>query len=1330
VAFTEQGVAAVVKDLKRFVDDLDKMAAATKNSGDKMEASAKKGEAFEKALHKVSLVATAALVGIGAASFKMAADFDAAMTESLAIMGDVSDAMRNEMADAAREMSTQTIFSAKQAADSYFFLASAGLSAEASVAALPAVAKFAQAGMFDMALATDLLTDAQSALGLTVRDDAVKNLENMVKISDILVKANVLANASVQQFSEALTNKAGAAIKILNKDLEEGVSVLAVFADQGLKGAAAGEALDIVFRDLQRAALSNREEWDKLGLSVFDANGKMRPTADIIEDLTTKTDGMSDATFGLTLRTLGFQDRSVKNIKMLLGSSDAMRTYEAALRDAGGITEEVSEKQLQTFNARLKLAKNELSNAAITIGTQFLPAAEAAANGLGAFAGGLEKVNPGVFNLALAFAGVALALPKMIGLVDKAAHGLGLMEKSAHLSAGKMTGLALGIGAVVVGIDLLLRKTTGHGLIETVFGDPARADHLAAAMKEVAAAMDSVGNAADRLILLNRKLAEATDQASAATEVLAKENRKLGVDVFGANDSMKQAEERTRAVAREMVTQRVSTEDLRLAYLDLPPALQEIFDAETNVIAKMREQERSERALEDAALANAKAHKTDLAPAIDETAAAVGRSLPGWIEAIRALEDAEDAAKALDDVIKNLTDTFAANNPVVIAAQTENAILTEELEDLRDKGDKATASEKERIQVLEEAIAQNDRVVKAHEDNSKAIQGTSRAMEQLLGKEGYALFLDRLRATGLAEEELVEIQKKMAGAFVTLEREGIGPARGAIEALHLSLADQPELWAEIAAAIGPRFMDEIDQGIANPDQRAEFGARLVDMGVHGAEGFIAGLGSANAAVRRAAAALAQGAVDEMGVVLKTQSPSKVTEEIGRDVGEGLIFGIENMADELAQVVDNVTSIIGRGLAEAAQYILDQNVLGNAGARVMENLREAIITGSVKAFDSMGRGLGQILAQAQEKLDPVLYAPLMERVMDALNEVIATGGRAGIETLRSALADMHVAMEEGTTKIVNLLGVFDSQMALVLQDIVNNKRWGTAGADLIEQLRRGIEEGDPRAVQQAANTALRITEKLEKELGPDQAQRLSAALISALRTAIEQGGEEALKALEAVLDQIAQATGTGTGGAAGAGGTAGTGSPMTPVAPPAAGTKSVLGEAQVSGQTLEYVKTAGGTKTPVARDGTLLHSWIEPMSPDEIKKVAGWPEHMGPTHAIPGWTSYYAAGTSRVPRTGPAFLHEGEMVLPASIAERIRDWTARADQRMGDLIGRVPFRDLAGAGAVGDTMTTITVDLRGATMTGTLEENERMMRRIMRDEVDSQLRRGAFLGATR
>lgn len=327
---------------------------------------------FASGVSKAIGGATLAVAAIGGASLKAFADFDSAMTQSLAIMGDVSDTMKGQMSDAAREVAKTTTFSANQAAESYYFLASAGLDAAASVQAMPKVAAFAQAGMFDMAQATDLLTDAQSALGLTV-DDTAQNTQNMTRVSDVLVKANTLANASVEQFSSALTNKAGAAMKSVGMDIEEGVAVLAAFADQGIKGEYAGTQFGIVLRDLQSKAIENADAFKRAGVQVFDASGEMNNMADIIGSLEDRLGGMSDEQKKVELSTMGFTDKSVASILALMGTSDAIREYEQGLRDAGGTTDEVANKQLESLASQFELLKSEIIDVGLSIGESLEP---------------------------------------------------------------------------------------------------------------------------------------------------------------------------------------------------------------------------------------------------------------------------------------------------------------------------------------------------------------------------------------------------------------------------------------------------------------------------------------------------------------------------------------------------------------------------------------------------------------------------------------------------------------------------------------------------------------------------------------------------------------------------------------------------------------------------------------------------------------------------------------------------------------------------------------------------------------------------------------------
>ena len=294
-------------------------------------------------------------------------EFDDKMVQSLAIM-DTTVKQQKMMEDQAMAVSRTTRIGASQSAEAYFFLASAGLDAEQSVAALPQVAKFAQAGMFDMATATDLATDAQSALGLTV-DNASDNLNNLTRVTDVLVKGNQLANASVQQFSEALTTKAGAALKVVNKDVEEGVAVLAAFADRGVKGAEAGDKLNQVLRDIPRATAKNGEEFAKLGLNMFDTEGNMKNVADIVEELDRVLGPMSDELKASTLDQLGLNRGVADAVKILSGAGDQIREYEKQLRDAGGATDEVATKQMESLKAQTELMNNAFSELGVAVGS-------------------------------------------------------------------------------------------------------------------------------------------------------------------------------------------------------------------------------------------------------------------------------------------------------------------------------------------------------------------------------------------------------------------------------------------------------------------------------------------------------------------------------------------------------------------------------------------------------------------------------------------------------------------------------------------------------------------------------------------------------------------------------------------------------------------------------------------------------------------------------------------------------------------------------------------------------------------------------------------------
>ena len=402
--------------IKLVLEGFNKAKAQMNNLGKKTDESGGK-------LSKFGTVAKIGAVAVGTVLVKALSeatrqfiDFEDKLNQSLAIM-QTTEEQQLAMARASRQVAIESRISASESAEAFFFLASAGLDAEQSISALPQVTKFAQAGMFDMALATDLATDSQSALGLTVKD-AEQNLTNLTRVTDVLVKANTLANASVQQFAEALTTKSGSALKVANKQIEEGVAVLSAFADRGVKGAEAGEKLNQLIRDTTRAVGKNADVFKQYNIDILDNEGNLKNLADVIEELDRGMEGMSDQQKAVLLDQLGLNRGVADAVKILSGAGDQIRAYEQALSDAGGTTEDVANKQIESLKGQSELLGSKFDELGMRVVDVLVPALKSAVEQLNLFLDGLLKIGDGTHETG----DTQEQLAKNFDIVESSAH--------------------------------------------------------------------------------------------------------------------------------------------------------------------------------------------------------------------------------------------------------------------------------------------------------------------------------------------------------------------------------------------------------------------------------------------------------------------------------------------------------------------------------------------------------------------------------------------------------------------------------------------------------------------------------------------------------------------------------------------------------------------------------------------------------------------------------------------------------------------------------------------------------------------------------------------
>lgn len=283
---------------------------------------------------------TTALIAVGTASAKVGSEFEAGMSQVAATMGMTQQEIQGgskefkKLESAAREMGATTKFSATQASEALNYIALAGYGADDAVKLLPKTLNLAAAGGLELGYATDIVTDAMSALGLEIKD-ADSFIDQMAKTSQ-------KSNTNVGQLGEAILTVGGTA-----KDLAGGTvelnTALGILANNGIKGAEGGTKLRNVIMSLTAPTDKAGKAMAALGISAYDAEGNMRPLQDVFKDINLEMANMTTQEKKEWLNTV-FNKQDLAAVSGLLAANAVnIDDISTALEAAGGPGEEFKE---------------------------------------------------------------------------------------------------------------------------------------------------------------------------------------------------------------------------------------------------------------------------------------------------------------------------------------------------------------------------------------------------------------------------------------------------------------------------------------------------------------------------------------------------------------------------------------------------------------------------------------------------------------------------------------------------------------------------------------------------------------------------------------------------------------------------------------------------------------------------------------------------------------------------------------------------------------------------------------------------------------------------
>lgn len=409
------------------------------------------------------LPVTAGVTALGTAAVKTTAHFDSSMSQVQATMGIAKDAVSDlngvsvntmdALRDLAKQMGSETAFSASECADAMNYLALAGYDTQEIYDTLPTVLNLAAAGGIDLASASDMVTDAMSALGMETEE-----ADTMV---DQMAKTASSTNTSVAQLGEGILT-IGASAKTIKGGTAELNTALGILANNGIKGAEGGTHLRNVILSLQNPTDKAAGCMENLGVQVYDSQGNMRSLNDILGDLNTSMDGMTSAEKQNIIASI-FNKTDLASVNTLLANTgDTWNDLQNSIISSGGAAQQMADTQLDNLSGQITILKSALEGLAISFGEILMPKIRAAAEKIQGFVDKLNSMNDEQKETILKIAGVVAAIGPMLIILGKVTSTVGSAMKGfsgltkgiAKLgvkiagSSGSITSLGSALGAV------------------------------------------------------------------------------------------------------------------------------------------------------------------------------------------------------------------------------------------------------------------------------------------------------------------------------------------------------------------------------------------------------------------------------------------------------------------------------------------------------------------------------------------------------------------------------------------------------------------------------------------------------------------------------------------------------------------------------------------------------------------------------------------------------------------------------------------------------------------------------------------------------------------
>lgn len=507
---------------------------------------------------------TLPMAAVGTMALKVGFDFEEGMSRVKAISGATSEEMEQLTAQA-RQLGKDTAFSARETAQGMENLAMAGFSVNEIMQAAPGLLDLAAVSGRDVGLAAEISAGTLRSFGLEASEAG--------RVADVLAKTATSAATDTSDLGEAMKYIAPVAHQ-LGLSVEETSAAIGVMANHSIKGSQAGTTMRMALTRMAKPTGEAADLMEELGITYFDAQGKMKPFGNILNELQTSMKDLSDEQRAAALKTL-FGQTALSGMMALVGEAPGVYdNFTESLNNSAGAADEMARTMQDNANNSIEQMMGSLEDAGIAIARIVTPAfrditkfieqcADAFSDldpeaqkiivklGLLAMAAGptamvLGKVTTGAISMAAAFKGAqaakgAAATVELLGkTASSSAVGMGTLGAGAGKAfgaIGMMNPVVLGTVGVVSALGITL------GLTAKAFSDHRYATRWGDGVSESSAkALDGVKTAQDGItVALGQTETDGKQASKEVSDAFTSMAEDVSKNVQNANKEMQDA---------------------------------------------------------------------------------------------------------------------------------------------------------------------------------------------------------------------------------------------------------------------------------------------------------------------------------------------------------------------------------------------------------------------------------------------------------------------------------------------------------------------------------------------------------------------------------------------------------------------------------------------------------------------------------------------------------------------------------------------------------------------------------------------------------------------